>query len=315
MNISTTMQSKVESYLAERRQAGFALTIAGQQLLSFARFADSSGHKGPLTLKLAIVWANASEVKKPLTAARRIEVLRSFARYCQQFEPDIEIPPLKLFGRAHRRLAPHIYTDSELAQLLSATEQLFSSKGLRRACVCTLLGLIASSGLRLSEATGLLRADVDLQNGLLHIRNGKFGKSRWVPLHSTTTRALQDYSQKRDSDSMSAGTEAFFVSDYGRPAKPRDIGYAFNLLRRKLQWKPRGGHPAPRIHDLRHTFICRRLLQWYEEGLDIDRNILALSTYVGHAKVTDTYWYVTATPELMAIAAQRFEHYVTGEKL
>lgn len=310
MNPRAAMRTKVESYLACRRQAGFSLRVEGQQLLSFARFADHSGHRGPLTLKLAVTWASASRGQRPLTAARRIEVLRGFARYCQQFDPSTEIPPVRLFGRAHRRLTPHIYTDREIRALLAATVHLFPPGGLRGACCRAIFGLFATTGLRLSEATGLKRADVNLEQGLLHIRQAKFGKSRWVPLHPTTTRALQHYAQARDRDPMSARTDAFFVGDYGRPARSRNIEYAFHLLRRRLRWQPRGSHPAPRIQDLRHTFICRRLQHWYEDGIDIDRNILALSTYVGHAKVTDTYWYVTATPELLAIAARRFERFV-----
>ena len=307
MNAQIQLRASVESYLTYRRHAGYALKIEGEQLFRFARFAEQSGHQGPLTVELAVRWATASRGQRPLTAARRIEVLRGFARYCQQFDPDTEVPPLRLFGSGHRRLTPHIYTDAELRALLAATAHLFSPGGLRGPCCRALFGLLASTGLRLSEATGLERDDVDLARGLLHIRHAKFGRSRLVPLHSTTTRALKRYAKKRDLDPATAHTEWFFVGDYGRPTQSSNLEYAFRLLRRRLRWKPRGQHRAPRIHDLRHTFICTTLLRWYEDGTDIDRNILALSTYVGHVKVTDTYWYVTATPELMAAAAQRFK--------
>ena len=185
---------------------------------------------------------------------------------------------------------------------------------MRGACCQAVFGLIAATGLRLSEALRLERSDVDLPHGRLLIRGAKFGKSRWVPLHVTTTDALQGYSRRRERDPQSAHTSAFFVGDYGRRAQRNGVEYAFRLLRRALGWTPRGEHPAPRIHDLRHTFVCRPLQRWYETDVDIDRNILTLSTYIGHAKVTDTYWYVTATPELMAIAAQRFERSVEGEQ-
>lgn len=313
MNARSNLCTRVESYLAYRRQAGYALRIAGQQLVRFAHFAEQSGHQGPLTLELAVRWASASRGQYALTAARRIEVLRPFARYCQQFESATEVPPLRLFGRGHRRLTPHIYTDAELRSLLGATVHLFPPGGLRGACCRALFGILASTGLRLSEATGLERGDVDLAQGLVHIRGAKFGKSRLVPLHPTTTRALRRYARRRDLDPTAVRTEMFFVGDYGRPARSPNAEYAFRQLRRLLRWKPRGQHPAPRIQDLRHTFICRTLQRWYEEGIDIDRNILALSTYVGHVKVTDTYWYVTATPELMAAAARRFERFAGGE--
>jgi len=289
MNTRETMTTMVEAYLNHRRQAGFALEIEGAQLIRFARFAEQEDHRGMLTVKLAVQWATASRHPKPLTAARRIEVLRPFARYCQQFDPAIEIPPRGLFGAAHRRLTPHIFTDVEISALLAACKHLHPPAGLRGASCATIFGLIAATGLRISEATALARSDVDLKRGLLHIQHAKFGKSRWVPLHPTTTRALQCYVQRRNFDPLAAGTAAFFVFDYGRSASTRSLEYAFQLLRRRLKWRARGGHPAPRIHDLRHSFVCHRLERWYAEGLDIDRHILALSTVLGHTKVTDTY--------------------------
>lgn len=310
---AATLRDTVEAYLAYRRHAGFGLRIEGQQLLSFARFAEQCGHQGALTLDLALRWASASRRPGPLTAARRLEVLRGFARYCQRFDPATEVPPVRLLGRGHRRLTPHIYTDSELRALLAATEMLFPPGGLRGAMCCAVFGLIASTGLRLSEATSLTRTDVDLHQGLLHVRHGKFGKSRDVPLHSTTTRALQRYAKRRDRNPSTNRIDAFFVGDYGRRAKSNAIEYAFRRLRRDLGWSARGDHRVPRIHDLRHTFVCRTLQRWYETDVDIDSHILALSTYIGHAKVTDTYWYVTATPELMAIAGTRFERFAGGE--
>lgn len=314
MNAPATMCAKVQRYLDHRRHAGYKLRIEGQQLLAFAQFAEQSGHRGPLTLDLAARWASASHRPSHLTAARRIEVLRPFARFCQQFEPATVVPPVRLFGRGHRRLTPHIYTDGELRALLAATAKLHPVGGLRGACCRAIFGLIAASGLRLGEATALTRADADLEHGVLLIRRTKFGKSRWVPLHPTTTGALRRYAQRRDREPRSAHLGAFFVGDYGRPARVANIEYAFDQLRRRLQWTARGGHPMPRIHDLRHTFVCRTLQRWYEQDIDIDRNILALSTYVGHAKVTDTYWYATATPELLALAGRRFEHFAAGER-
>ena len=308
MSAPQTMAAKVDAYLDERRHSGFALRIEGEQLHRFARFADQSNHRGSLTLKLAIQWASASRGQRPVTAARRIEILRGFAKYCRQFDPDTQIPPRQLFGRAHRRLTPHIFTEAEIQTLtMAAADQLHPPGGLRGASCAMIFGLIAATGLRISEATTLKRSDVDLEHAVLHIRHAKFGKSRWVPVHPTTVQALQRYSEQRDRDPLNVGTDAFFVFDYGRPALAARVQYAFKLLRRQLQWRSRGGHPVPRIHDLRHSFVCHRLEQWYAQGLDIDRNILALSTYIGHAKVTDTYWYVTATPELLAIAARRFE--------
>jgi integrase len=307
MNPHDTMLSKVKAYLEDRRQAGFALSSAGKQLLNFARVTDRSGYRGPLTVDLASRWALANRRGLALTAARRIELLRPFARYCLAFDSKTEVPPVRLFGPGHRRLTPHIYTEQEIDALLAASAGLSPAGGLRPVTCTTIFGLMFATGLRISEATGLQRQDVDLQRGLLHIRQTKFGKSRFVPLHPSATRALQRYARQRDQDPSSAATNAFFVFDHGQAAGTCKLRYAFRRVRRQLGWRARGGHRAPRIHDIRHSFVCRRLRRWYEEGMDIDRHILALSTYLGHANVTATYWYITATPELMAIAAQRLE--------
>lgn len=306
MSTHTTLAVWVADYLSSRRRAGFALKIEGAQLANFAQFAERIRHHGPLTVNLAVQWANSSRKQTALTAARRIEVIRPFAAYCQRFDPATEIPPPRLFGPAHHRLTPHIFTYDEILELLAACEQLHPRGGLRSATCATIFGLLAATGLRISEATSLTRSDVDLEQRLLHIRCAKFGKSRWVPLHATTATALRRYIQRRDQDPSARATDAFFVFDYGRCASTRSVEYAFQLLRTALKWRARGDHPAPRLHDLRHTFVCHRLQDWYAQGLDIDRRILALSTYIGHAKVTDTYWYVTATPDLLAIASQRF---------
>ena len=312
MNTRSTMRAKVEAYLADRRSAGFALKIDGRQLARFARFVDETGYRGSLTVELVSRWAIASRRGRRLTAARRIEVLRGFARYCQTFDPATEIPPRRLFGPAHRRLTPHIYSEQEIRSLLSAATNLIPPGGLRGATCATIFGLIAATGLRISEATDLKRSDVDCRRHLLHIRQSKFGKSRLVPMHPSVTRALQRYARRRDRDPLTATSDAFFVSDYGRPASTCSLQYALRLLRRQLKWRARGAHLAPRIHDLRHTFVSRRLERWYREGVDIEQNLLALSTYIGHAKVTDTYWYLTATPQLMAIAARRLTPPRTG---
>jgi integrase len=306
MNTQTSLATWLDNYLADRRHAGFALKVEGAQLMRFVRFAEQIGHRGALTVKLAVQWASSSRSGKSLTAARRIEVIRPFAAYCQQFDAATQIPPRSLFGHAHRRLTPHIFTQDEILDLLKACDQLFPAGGLRGATCAAIFGLIASTGLRISEATTLTRADVDLGQRLLHIHGAKFGKSRYVPLHPTTAAALRRYEQRRDLDPSAANINAFFMFDYGRPASTSSVEYAFKLLRTALRWHARGEHPEPRVHDLRHSFVCHRLQEWYAQGLEIDRAILALSTYIGHAKVTDTYWYVTATPDLLAIAAQRF---------
>ncbi len=219
MNLHATMLSKVKEYLSFRRRAGFALSISGEQLLSFARFADCTGYRGPLTVELASRWALANRHGLQLTAARRIEVLRSFARYCQTQDPKTEIPPVRLFGPGHRRLTPHIYTEQEIAALLAASARLHPVKGLRPITCATIFGLLSATGLRISEATALRRQDVDLRGSLLHIHQAKFGKSRLVPLHPTTTRTLQRYARRRGLAASSTPSSSCAAGFVGAPAE------------------------------------------------------------------------------------------------
>ncbi|MBK3824445.1 tyrosine-type recombinase/integrase, partial [Paraburkholderia aspalathi] len=183
MRTHTPFSRWIDEYLAVRRQAGFALKVEEEELRRFARFTEAIGHLGPLTVQLAARWASSSSSGRRLTAARRIEVLRPFSAYCRQFDPATEVPPRRLFGGAHRRLVPHIFTDDEILGLLAACDQLYPPGGLRGATCATIFGLMAATGLRISEATGLARTDVNLEQRLLQIRHAKYGKSRWVPIH------------------------------------------------------------------------------------------------------------------------------------
>ncbi len=310
-----TMVARVEDYLTARRQMGFDLGIAGCQLLAFARFADEAGHCGPVTLDLAVRWARSASRPTALTMARRIEVLRPFTKYSAQFEAGTELLPNRYFGPAHRRLVPHIYTEQEIAALLHAASRLTPVGGLRPLTYHTIFGLLATTGLRVSEARLLNVEDVDCRRQLLTVRQTKFRKSRLVPLDPTVVAALDRYAITRTRLFGRAKLDAFFISDRGTPLADRTIHHNFEQLRRELGWVARGGHPSPRIHDLRHTFICRTLLRSYQQNQRIDCVIDALSTYVGHAKVSDTYWYLTAVPELMAAAAQRFLPLPAGGEL
>jgi len=305
---------KVESYLAYRRRHGFKLTIDATQLSSFARFADEIGTENHLTVALAVAWAQDSQRPDPFTWARRIEVLRGFARYCLREDKATEIPPYDLFGPAHRRLVPHIYTEAELSALLEAANGLAPEHGLRPATCRCIFGLLAASGLRISEALTLTCADVDLDAGVLHIREAKFHQQRLVPLHSSVTESLIAYVRCRDQLVPRPICDRFFLRDDGRATNQSAVRYALQALCRQLSWHPRGDYPRHRLHDLRHSYIVRSTLRFYEQGVDIDRAILALSTYVGHAKVSDTYWYLTGIPELMNIAAERFQRYAQGAR-
>jgi integrase len=312
MKPAITMVSLVEDYLEYRRRLGFALESDARRLLCFARFADQVGHRGPITEELALRWASSSTRTTAITRAGRLKILSPFAKYRLQFDPTTEVAPPGLCGPGYRRLTPHIYSEEEIEALLIAARQLPPARGLRPLTCETVFGLLAATGLRISEALALRRLDVELERGLLTIRQSKFRKSRLVPLHPTTAEVLRAYARDRDKRLPASTTDAFFVSDSGRPMNYRQIEYAFACLRVQLGWRARGGHPHPRIHDLRHSFICRRLIGWYQEGINVDNAMLGLSTYVGHTQVTDTFWYVTGIPELMAIAGDRFERFNQG---
>jgi integrase len=309
MRPAPTIQKLVEAYLEARRSMGFELEIAGSQLLAFARFADQIGHRGPLTVALAVRWAQSARRATRLTWARRLEVLRPLMKYRAQFDAKTEIVPPRLFGPAHRRLIPHIYTDQEIESLLHAATQLRPITGLRPCTYATLFGLLASTGLRISEALALAPADVDLSGESLIVRETKFRKSRLAPLHPTTTAALRWYADVRRNRVRDQGIETFFVSDRGAPLPDRTVHHTFATLRARLGWIGRGDYPLPRLHDLRHSFLCHALVRSYQQDQGIDQVIDLLSTYVGHAKVSDTYWYVTAIPELLALAGQRFAQF------
>lgn len=318
MNAAITFQSHAENYLDERRRLGYRLRTPGNALRSFARYVDALGHEGPLTVEIMVAWARRAKTNSdmPATWARRLKLLRPFARYLQQFDPHTEVPDDTLFGGVGQRLAPHIYSEQEILDLLAAAHRL--DPPLRGVTYETLFGLLAATGLRVSEAVHLTDADVDLSSALLSVRQTKFAKSRQVPLHSSTVEALRRYRRLRNRQITVPRETPFFAGTRGRrigcALSLRQVRRVFQRLRDHLGWVNRGAHAAPRIHDLRHTFVVRRLLLWHAQDVDLDQAMLSLSTYVGHASVKDTYWYLTGVPELMALAAGKFQSLMADQE-
>lgn len=311
MSAATPMQAAVERYLEDRRRLGFALTAPATELARFSRYADAREHRGPLTQELMLGWAREHVHRtSDMTAARRLETVLPFAAHYRQFEPGTEIPPKGILGRGHRRLAPHIYTDQEIIQLLDAAGRLTLTWPLRALTYRSLFGLVAAAGLRLSEALKLTRVDVDLQAAALTVRQTKFHKSRCLPLHPSTVRELELYRQARDRCQSTEDSAPFFVSHDGGHLPTRTVENVFRRLQPGLGWRARGDHPHPRIHDLRHTMAVRRLQRWHESGQSIDHAMFWLCTYLGHAKISDTYWYLSGIPELMDTIGARFERFV-----
>lgn len=315
MSRRPSLQARVDDYLAERRRQGFRLRSRDAFLSRFARFVAAKRHRGPLTVELMAEWVRTAKDGHgdAGTWARSWGRLRHFIRYLQQFEPDTEVPETSLFGAEPGRVTPHIYHDGEIIDLLAAARTLGPAGSIRPFTYETLFGLMASTGLRVSEAIHLRDAEVDLKRGMLTIRQTKFAKSRQLPIHPSTVKALACYRRQRERHLSTTAGMPFLISSRGRrlglPLGERQAHRVFTGLRDRLGWINRGGHEAPRLHDLRHTFAVRRLMRWYADGAEIDQKMLALSTYMGHAEIFYTYWYLTGVPELMAISAGRFEQF------
>ena len=321
MTKKITMQEYAENYLSEHRSLGFAVTPQGYSINSFACYVDKFNPHKPLTVEIMADWArqDKNNSNKPETWARRLKKLRPFARYLQQFEPLTEVPDDSVFGRIPPRRAPHIYTESEIVDLLKAARQLNPPDGLRGATYEMLFGLMASTGIRVSEAVHLLSSDVDLKHGILNVRNTKFAKSRSVPLHPSTVKVLRKYHSLCNSYIDVNKETPFFIGSrgqrLGQQISTGTVRHVFAGLRKQLGWINRGAHDAPRIHDLRHSFVVHRVIQWHIEEIDIDQRMLALSTYIGHAAITNTYWYLSGVPELMELSGNKFEKYTQASEV
>jgi integrase len=294
------MLSRVEKYLSHRRSLGYKLKTEGQMLLNFARYADDSGHRGPLNHEIALRWSTLPSNADRLYHARRLEVVRGFAKYQIAWEPKTRIPHRHILGPAHRRNTPHIYTAEQIHQLLKSAS--FLSGDLRPLTYQTLFGLLACCGLRISETLNIRVHEVDLQNGVITISKSKYHQSRFVPLHPSAISPLKRYVCQRQL--LFPAAEFFFVSDRGCRFAYSTVQTTFRQLTR--DFISNSGRRYVRLHDLRHTFACRVLLRWQQSKKGAQGRIPILSRYLGHLSVTDTYWYLTAIPELLTSAAKKF---------
>lgn len=303
----TSLTQAVQDYLAMRRALGFRLRAVGRFLPQFAAFLDAQG-ASHITISLALQWAQATSSSRPTAwQALRLSMVRSFARYRSAVDPRTEIPPVHVLPFRPHRPRPYLYTDEEISRLLDAAEQLPSPGGLRRWTYRCLLGLLVVSGLRISEARRLGSDDIDWTEGVLTIRGTKFGKSRLVPLHASSLAALAAYARRREPLLAGRPARCFFISDRGKPLYPTVVYQTFYRLSRQVGLRgPHASH-GPRLHDFRHRFAVQTLVQWYRSGQDVERRLPVLSTYLGHVRISDTYWYLTACPELMGLATARLE--------
>ena len=302
----TTIEQSIQDYLALRRNLGFKLRDAGLCLAKFAVFleARSAAH---ITVALALEWAQQSPSLQPATCAQRLGYVRGFARYHVASDPQTEIPPAGLLPFRPSRAQPYLYSDEDIAGLLQCSLDLPTAGGLRPWTYHCLLGLLSVTGLRIGEAIRLKAEDVDLHAGVLTVRGTKFGKSRLVTIHPSTGDVLEQYRARRETFLAGATALTFFITRRGNHLDIGDIHRTFYQLSRRLGLRGQTASHGPRPHDFRHRFAVQTLLRWYRSGEDVERRMPVLSTYLGHVHVADTYWYLSACPELMGLAVARLE--------
>jgi integrase len=294
----------LRTYVAMRRGLGYKVRQQEKSLSDFVRFMEVHG-AAVITRKLALEWATQPPDRHATWRLRLIDV-RGFARHLLSVEPRTEVPPTGLLpGRS--RPTPYLYTKKEITELLEAALDLRPPDGLRRWTYYCLLGLLAVSGLRIGEAVSLRREDVDLEQGVLTIHGTKFGKSRLVPVHSTTQRVLMQYAKRRDGQLCPPRSPYFFVAARGGQLRPRRVREVFHRLSWQTGLREPEDHTGPRLHDFRHHFAVQTLLGWYRSGRNVEPLLPVLSTYLGHTCMRDTYWYLSTCPELMGQAVRMLE--------
>lgn len=300
------LQPALDEYLALRHALGHKLRLSGRLLQRFVDFADHTGATY-ITTELALRWATEPADAQPAQWANRLGMVRRFARYCSATEPRTVVPPPDLLPHRYRRPPPYVYSDEEIVRLLEAAKHLPPVNGLRSQTFATLFGLYVATGMRCNEPLRLDRDDVDLLNGVLTVRDTKFGKSRYVPVHPTTQSALQRYATRRDRLCRNPLSPSFFLSDRGTRLTEWCVRWTFVKLSCQIGLRGANESRGPRLHDFRHRLALSTLVRWYRDGVDVERRLPELSTYLGHAHITDTYWYFTATPELLRHALLRVE--------
>jgi integrase len=297
------LRSILERYVDMRQGLGYKFEGPARRLSDFVSFMEGRNAE-TITVALAMEWV--TRIGRQPTWSGRLTDVRCFAQHVVHTDPATEVPPADAVP-ARRRVKPYIYSDAEIEALLTAALSLPPANALRRWTYHCLFGLIAVAGLRHSEALNLHRDDVDLDQGVLTIRESKFGKSRLVPLHTTTVAVLRDYSARRDAHLDPPRCPHFFVAEQGGRLLHQYVHKVFWRLSWQIGLRQKGQRNGPRIHDLRHHLAVQALINWYRSGEDVERQLPVLSTFLGHAGVRDTYWYLSTTPELLSYAARRLD--------
>ena len=298
----SAMADHVEDYLRLRRALGYKLERAGHLFPKLVAYLEAAGSP-TVTTDLAISFARLPADARPTHWAARLTVVRGFARYLQTIEPATEVPPAAVFPARRHRPAPYLWSGEDIGRLLDGVRAL--RPPLRAVTHEALFGLLAVSGMRVGEAVGLDRDDVDFGTGVITIRHAKFDRARLVPLHTTTWRRCARYAAERDRLCPARPSTAFFVSGAGTRVDRSAVAKMVRTDHHRHGTAQRTVHPTP--HQLRHSFAVRILIDWHRCGVHVEDHIAILSTYLGHVSPADTYWYLSASPELMALAAERLD--------
>jgi integrase len=300
-SFTMALADRVEGYIILRRSLGYSFLKQAATLRTLVRYVEAEQIDGPLTQEMTLNFVISSNGTANGRAIR-YGVVRRFAEYLAIYDPRTEALDRKALPRSRAIPPPRILSDDELRSLMSACRSVSPGYPVRAMMLTPLIGLLASTGLRSGEALRLDRADVDLTGGILHIRKTKFRKDRLVPVHSTTLEALRDYARQRNSIFPAPKDSAFFLSSRGNRLSPTGLQQAFAAAC-KIADLHKGKTLRP--HDLRHRFAVTRLALWHREKADVQALLPVLAAYLGHARYSDTAYYVTGTAELLGMAADR----------
>ncbi|OJF75661.1 MAG: hypothetical protein BKP49_11155 [Treponema sp. CETP13] len=304
---------QLNNYINYKHSLGFKFKHVESVLRNFASYTLSIDYNGSITLEIVLKWISTGR-QFDKTMGRKLEVIRPFSKYVTAFDNKAEIIPL-VYKNVHDRPTPYIYTEDEIIKLMAECQNIYSPDGIRATSIKIVIGLLWATGLRPSEPVNLTNADVNLDNLVLHIKETKFSKERYVTFDNSVKYQLYKYKLLKEQKFGIKGLEEpFFYTTGGKPLTERALAYAFKLIRPCIAAKPIG-YSHVRLYDFRHTKACNTIKYWTEQGIDVNKNLYILSTYMGHVKPQDTYWYLSATPDMLELCCSKYEKMFGGDQI
>lgn len=306
---ASTYAEHLTRFIALQQQLGYKYESQSSVLYQFDQWLCERNASGPLTLELALAFATNNSAMSKSWCSSRYQTVRNFSEYLTIFMPDTPQLPCDALTSHRVRPPAHIYSDAELTRLLRAAQNVSRLNPLRGTTLHAMVGLAAATGMRCIEIVQLDRSDVNLETGILSIRQSKFRKDRLVPIHPTTRQVLRDYAVVRDAYFATDTIPAFFINQWRKRFSRHTLGLSFYFLACQVGLREQTGR-GPHFHDLRHTFAVRRLVAWYREGRDVQAMLPLLATYMGHVHYSETAYYLSATSELLGLASERYHHFL-----